>query len=115
MDNASDVAKFSKLPMNFGFTIPYTDRIGNLRHYYPDFVAVDYAGVHYLVETKGREDTDVQNKDRAATIWAESATELTGKQWRYVKVLQKTFNDLQPITFEDCAYMGMMQLSMFEE
>lgn len=115
LDNASDVARFSKLPMNFGFTIPYTDTAGNLRHYYPDFVVVDYSDVHYLVETKGREDTDVRNKDRAATIWAESATDLTGKPWRYVKVLQKTFNDLQPVTFEDCAYMGTVQSSMFEE
>ncbi len=115
LDNASDIAKFSKLPMNFGFTIPYTDKAGNLRHYYPDFVVVDYGDVHYLVETKGREDTDVPNKDRAATIWAESATELTGHEWRYVKVLQKTFNDLQPVVFADCAYMGIVQLDMFDE
>lgn len=115
LDNASDVARFSKLPMNFGFTIPYTDSAGNLRHYYPDFVVVDYADVHYLVETKGREDTEVRNKDRAATIWADSATQLTGNQWRYVKVMQKTFNDLQPVSFEDCAYMGAVQPSMFRD
>lgn len=115
LDNATDVARFSKLPMNFGFTIPYTDSAGNLRHYYPDFIVVDRDDVRYVVETKGREDTDVRNKDRAATVWAESATRLTGEQWRYVKVLQKTFNDLQPVTFEDCAYMGAMQPSMFEE
>jgi len=102
LDKASDVARFSKLPMNFGFTIPYTDVVGNLRHYYPDFVVIDEANVHYLVETKGREDTDVRNKDRAATIWSESATELTGQKWRYVKVLQKDFEALQPVIFEDC-------------
>ncbi len=115
LDQASDVARFSKLPMNLGFTIPYTDAAGNLRHYYPDFVVVDRDGIHYLVETKGREDTDVRNKDRSATIWAESATELTGLQWRYVKVMQKTFNELQPTTFEECVYMGVMQSSMFDE
>lgn len=46
---------------------------------------------------------------------SESAGALTGQPWRYVKVLQKTFNDLQPVRFEDCVYMGGMQLSMFEE
>lgn len=114
LDNAQDVARFSKLPMNFGFTIPYTDTAGNLRHYYPDYVVVDQQHVHYLVETKGREDTDVRNKDRAATVWAESATDLTGQQWQYVKVLQRDFNQLQPTTFEDCAYVGVLQSSMFD-
>lgn len=115
LDNAADVVRFSKLPMNFGFTIPYTDSAGNLRHYYPDFVVVDENEVRYVVETKGREDTDVRNKDRSATIWADNASELTGEQWRYVKVLQKAFNELQPTSFEECVYMGEMQTSMFED
>jgi len=114
LDNAPDVARFSKLPMLFGFTIPYTDQLGNLRHYYPDFVVVDKEGVHYLVETKGREDVDVQNKDRSATMWAASASELTGVEWRYVKVLQKDFNQLAPTSFEDCVIMGMLQPSLFD-
>lgn len=114
LDNASDVVRFGKLPMNFGFTIPYTDSIGNLRHYYPDFVVVDTDDVHYLVETKGREDTDVPNKDRAATVWAENAAELTGQQWRYVKVLERDFKQLQPVLFSDCAYMGAMQPGLFD-
>lgn len=115
LDNATDVACFAKLPMVFGFTIPYTDQIGNLRHYYPDFVVVDTDGIYYLVETKGREDLDVQNKDRSATMWAESATQLTGTQWRYVKVLQKDFNQLTPTRFEDCAYLGTLQPELFED
>ncbi len=114
LDNASDVARFGKLPMTFGFTIPYTDSVGNLRHYYPDFVVVSEDGTHYLVETKGREDSNVQNKDRAATIWAASATELTGQPWQYVKVLQKDFYELQPVEFSDCAFMGAMQPGLFE-
>ncbi|MBK8025788.1 MAG: hypothetical protein IPK19_31455 [Chloroflexi bacterium] len=45
LDHAPDVARFGKLPLIFGFSIPYTDTISNLRHYYPDFVAVDPEGV----------------------------------------------------------------------
>lgn len=115
LDNAGDVSRFSKLPMHFGFTIPYTDQIGNLRHYYPDFVVVDRDDVHYIVETKGREDTDVANKDRAATMWAESATSLTGQDWRYVKVMQRDFERLTPVQFADLAYIGQLQMSMFED
>jgi type III restriction enzyme len=113
LDRADDVARFSKLPMNFGFSIPYTDNAGNLRHYYPDFVAVDTSGTHYLIETKGREDTDVINKDRAATVWCDHASTLTGQQWRYVKVMQREYESLQPGTLAECAYAGMMQMSMF--
>jgi hypothetical protein len=36
-----DVKAFTKLPTVFGFAIDYTDGAGNLRSYYPDFVAVD--------------------------------------------------------------------------
>ena len=112
LDNAPDVHLFSKLPTQFGFTIPYTDTRGNLRHYYPDFVVVDENRVSYLVETKGREDIEVANKDRSAIVWAEEATKLTGQEWRYVKVLQKDFQDLAPATFADCAHLGTMQLNL---
>lgn len=114
LDNASDVERFSKLPMNFGFTIPYTDTVGNLRYYYPDYVVVDENGTHHLVETKGRQDENVFNKDRSATAWADSATYLTGIQWNYVKVLQKEFEGLQSTSFADCVYLGSMQGRLFD-
>ena len=114
LDNASDVLRFGKLPLQFGFSIPYTDSRGNLRHYYPDFVVVDDNGVSYLVETKGLEDIEVANKDRSATIWAEQATALTGQEWRYVKVLQKDFENLAPAAFADCANMGTVRLSLLD-
>ncbi len=112
LDNAKDVAMFGKLPRQFGFSIPYTDTRGNLRHYYPDFVVVEDVGISYLVETKGREDIEVARKDRSATIWAEQATALTGQEWRYVKVLQKDFEDQTPATFADCARVGTLHLSL---
>lgn len=114
LDNANDVMLFGKLPRQFGFSIPYTDTRGNLRHYYPDFVVVDDNGVSYLVETKGLEDIEVANKDRSATIWAEQATALTGQEWQYVKVLQRDFQDLAPASFADCAQIGLMQASLFD-
>ncbi len=114
LDNASDVVRFSKLPMQFGFTIPYTDVVGNLRHYYPDFVVVDENGKHWLAETKGREDTDVANKDRAALIWVEAATSLTSTAWGYVKVLQTAFERLQPTEFSECVLTSSAQMPLIE-
>ena len=88
LENAEDVLRFAKLPEQFGFAVEYTDSAGNLRYYEPDFVALTSDGKHYIVETKGLEDVNVSNKDRAAQLWCENTTGLTGKQWAYLKVLQ---------------------------
>ena len=101
LEKAPDVERFSKLPRAFGFSITYTDAVANLRYYEPDFVAVTLDGAHYLIETKGREDVDVAHKDRAAMLWCENATTLTGTEWRYLKVPEKEFRSLQPDEFED--------------
>ena len=94
LEAAPDVARFAKLPLRLGFKIQYIANTGNIRHYYPDFVAVAAGGTHYLVETKGLEDTNVANKDRAARLWCANATRLTGAEWRFVKVGQAGFREL---------------------
>jgi type III restriction enzyme len=83
LEKAPDVARFAKIPEKANFTIPYTDSAANLRYYEPDFIAVTQDGVHHLIETKGREDVDVKHKDRAARLWCENATILTGTEWLY--------------------------------
>jgi type III restriction enzyme len=101
LQKADDVQRFAKLPEQFGFAIEYTDSVGNLRYYEPDFVVLTEDGIHYIVETKGLEDTNVANKDRAAQLWCENTTRLAGKPWAYLKVLQTAFKQLQPTRFED--------------
>jgi type III restriction enzyme len=101
LESAPDVAAFAKLPVRFGFAIEYTDSATNLRFYEPDFVAIDADGGHFLIETKGREDVDVAHKDRAARIWCENATLLTGVSWSYLKVPQGDFERLQPADLAD--------------
>jgi type III restriction enzyme len=103
LDNAEDVMAFSKLPRAFGFAIEYTDTSMNLRNYEPDFVAIDAAGVYWLLESKGQENVDVLRKDVAAVRWCENASALTDKQWRYAKVPQKNFEMLQPSRLADLA------------
>ncbi|GHO69767.1 type III restriction endonuclease subunit R [Ktedonobacter sp. SOSP1-52] len=101
LENAKDVQAFSKLPQQFGFSIEYTDNNANLRYYYPDFVVKTDQDEMWLVETKGQESLEVQYKDRAANLWCENATQLTGQQWHYVKVPQKGYDMLQPVEFSD--------------
>lgn len=40
-------------------------------------------------------------KDRAATIWCENASNLTDKKWRYKKISQQKFKELQPTNLSD--------------
>jgi type III restriction enzyme len=101
LENSKDIDAFSKLPEQFGFAIEYTDSVSNLRYYQPDFVAILTDGTRYLIETKGREDTDVVHKDRAAQIWCENATQLTDTHWEYLKIPQKEFEKLEPSRFSD--------------
>ena len=41
------------------------------------------------------------HKDRAARLWCENATRLTGEKWRYLKVPQAGFEKLQPAVYAD--------------
>lgn len=106
LDHAADVAAFAKLPEPFGFAIEYVDQAANMRYYYPDFVVRLETGEHWLVETKGAETVEVAYKDRAATLWCENATLLTGTAWGYIKVPQKEFEQLQPGDFADLLMLG---------
>jgi len=106
LQHARDVVAFAKLPDPFGFTIEYTDTAANLRLYYPDFVARLDTGEHWLLETKGQENTDVARKDAAAQLWCENATDLSGTVWKYLKVGQKAFASLQPDDFGDLLALG---------
>lgn len=114
LQDATDVASFAKLPRRFGFTIEYTDSATNLRYYEPDFVAVGRDEVHYVIETKGQENVDVAYKDRAATIWCENATLLTGTTWTYVKVPQVEFGKLQPTLLSEAVLAFQLRLSSYD-
>jgi type III restriction enzyme len=103
LDKADDVKSFSKIPQTYGFAIEYTDGNYNLRNYYPDFVAVAKDGTHWLLETKGMESEETEFKDRAAALWCENATSLTKTNWRYKKVPQQKFKQLQPSNLSDLA------------
>jgi type III restriction enzyme len=109
LDLAEDVKAFAKLPEVFGFAIDYTDG-GNLRSYYPDFVAVNSDGQYWVIETKGQETEEVKYKDQAAKVWCENASALTGKTWKYLKVLQKEFEKLQPDALADLSALERTDL-----
>ena len=103
LDHAADVASFAKLAMRFGFSVEYLDDVGNLRLYHPDWVARTTDGAMYLLETKGYVGAEVVHKDRAARVWCENATALTGTPWTYRRVDQKDFEKNAPQYLSDLA------------
>lgn len=61
--------------------------------YYPDFIVIDTAGVHWLVETKSdaaaANDADVAAKKAAAEEWVEAVNDSTHfGTWRYLLVTE---------------------------
>jgi len=90
-DRAEDVSAFIKNDTRtLKLRIPYTDQSGFLKNYIPDFIIKTDEGV-VIVETKGREDVDVQFKDKRAREWCKFATKLTKRSWSYLRIDQKAF------------------------
>ena len=102
LDNAGDVRTFANLGnLKYKLIIEYLDHEKNLRCYEPDFAAIDRENTHWVLETKGREDLDVEHKDRRAAQWCEDASLLTQTEWRYLKIPQKDFEILKPNNFAE--------------
>ncbi len=102
LDDAPDVVSFANLGnLPTKLSIEYLDSETNLRFYEPDFVAIATNGIHWLLETKGREDLDVQFKNQRAEKWCEDVTQLTGIEWRFQMIPQKPFEKMNPQNFSD--------------
>ncbi len=91
LDRAEDVEAFSKIVHKIKFFVEYRDSDGNLRMYYPDFVVKTTNGDLWIIETKGREDVDVEHKDKRIRLWCEDATKLTKSKWSFIRVNQEDF------------------------
>jgi len=91
LDKAEDVEAFSKIVSKIGFFVEYRDSEGNLRLYYPDFVILTKKNGHLIVETKGREDLDVEHKDKRIKLWCEDAAKLTKSKWAFKRIDQEDF------------------------
>lgn len=105
MDRGDDVAAYAKNTNKLGLTIDYQSERGHFRLYQPDFVVRLKNGDHWLVETKGLQDLEVQRKDARATIWCRDATDLTAatptpQQWQYIKILEGIFREHRGRSFE---------------
>ncbi len=93
LDKAEDIEAFAALANIF--RIDYLSNSGAIRYYFPDFVAIQTVGkkkVNWILETKGREYPDLDNKNKAIERWCRAVTEQTGKEWKYLLVRQSHYN-----------------------
>lgn len=100
LDNCGDVLAYVKNERATNFYIEYLSHKGNMRYYYPDFLIRTAKGM-YIIETKGREDLEVAQKDARATKWCDDATKISKVKWHYLKVPQDDFYKYQYSTLED--------------
>jgi len=91
LDRAEDVDAFSKIVSKIGFFVEYRDSDGNFRLYYPDFVVLTDNNEYFILEAKGREDIDVEYKDKRIQLWCEDATNLTKSKWSFKRIDQEDF------------------------
>lgn len=93
LDNAPDIEAFAALADIF--KIDYLSNSGAIRYYFPDFVAVQLVGkkkVFWILETKGREYPDLENKNKAIDRWCKAVSEQTRFEWKYLLIKQSFFN-----------------------
>ncbi|WP_456407071.1 DEAD/DEAH box helicase [Caldithrix abyssi] len=96
LDRADDVEAFAALTNIL--RIDYLSVSGAIRHYLPDFVAVqnvDGKKTFWIIETKGREYPDLENKNRTIKRWCEAVSKQTVGEWKYLLVRQTHFNEIK--------------------
>ena len=96
LDNATDIEAFAALADIF--RIDYLSNSGAIRYYFPDFVAVQKEGkkkIYWILETKGREYPDLDNKNKAIERWCKAVTKQTGADWNYLMIKQSHFNEVK--------------------
>lgn len=102
LDKSEDIEKFAAFADKF--SIDYFSSKGAIRMYHPDFIAVQKVGnkrVYWILETKGREYEETDKKDAAIKRWCEDITSQTKQEWKYLKIMQTSFNSLKPKNFSD--------------
>ncbi len=103
-----DVVSYAKNTIGDGginFKIEYQAENGNIKEYYPDFFVKTSPNTFYIVETKGREDTNDLIKIKRLAIWCKDTNAaqsnyhytpiyIKQEKWEEVQGDLKSFEDL---------------------
>jgi type III restriction enzyme len=102
LEQCPDVISYAKNSFAIGFKIEYTNSIGELAHYYPDFIVKVSDRKTYIVETKGLEDLDDPLKLRRLKLWCEDINKAQSKYvFDFLYVDQDTYKTFSGNVFND--------------
>jgi type III restriction enzyme len=76
---------------------------------------VKQATVSWIIETKGREFEDTDEKAAHMTRWCKEVSDVSEKDWRFLKVSQPLFDDFSRSgarTFSDLVLWGGRQSNL---
>ncbi|MCF8308535.1 MAG: DEAD/DEAH box helicase family protein [Bacteroidales bacterium] len=107
-NQCEDIVSFSKNTMGDGginFKMEYQAQNGNIREYFPDFFVKQDEETVYIVETKGREDTNDLNKIKRLKTWCEDVNNIQEEikyyplyikqeEWEEYNQKLKSFSDM---------------------
>jgi type III restriction enzyme len=102
LDGCDDLVSFAKNYFAVGFKLDYVKADGDISNYYPDFLVKVSDKEVFIVETKGREDIDVEPKMLRLKQWcADINAAQSGVKYDFVYVDEESFKKYQPKSFAD--------------
>jgi type III restriction enzyme len=102
LESCPDVISYAKNNLAINFKIEYTNAVGDLAHYYPDFFVKISDDKIFIVETKGLEDQDDPLKLRRLKLWCEDVNKAQNKiKFDFLFVDQATFKNNDFSSFND--------------
>jgi type III restriction enzyme len=102
LDDAEDVASFTKNFYAVNFKLDYINSDGDISHYIPDFIVKSDKGEVFVIETKGLEDLDDPLKIARLSQWCDDINGLQSKvKYDFVYVDEEGFLKYSPTSFKE--------------
>ena len=100
LEDCSDVDAYAKNYFAVKFRLDYVRADGNIANYYPDFFVRMSESRIVIVETKGKEDSDVEPKMNRLRQWCDDVNSLQSKLiFDFVYVDETSFDKYSPKNF----------------
>jgi type III restriction enzyme len=102
LEDADDVASYTKNFYAVNFKIDYINATGDISNYIPDFIVKSDKGDVFIIETKGHEDLDDPLKVARLSQWCDDINGLQTKvKYDFVYVDEEGFHKYKPSTLEE--------------
>jgi type III restriction enzyme len=102
LEDADDVASYTKNFNAVNFKIDYINANGDISNYIPDFIIKSNIGDVFIVETKGREDLDDPLKVARLSQWCDDVNGLQSEvKYDFVYVDEKGFHKYKPFSLKE--------------